>query len=197
MAALPAWQAAFAQRPLARAACAAMAAKYAALAALEALPVGPEQNAALRRAASRWPGCLRESQLAGPERCAERRAWAEAGALAPERPRAAWLADGSAAVPLWADLHLLLGDLLAWRASGGAGGAAELLAGLGRMDAWARARWPDAELLVRVAGDRVRVRQAYRWLAAQAGLSLPALNYALFARQGHWDARPDDPPVSA
>ena len=191
---LRSWRLAYAERPLARAACAAMAAKYAALAALEALPNGPEQNAALRRAAARWPGCLRESQLAGPARCAERRAHAEAATLAPERPRADWLAGDAAALPLWADLHALLDDQRTWRARGGAGDVAAFVGGLGPQ---ARARWPAPGLLAAVAGPRVRPRQAYLWLAAQAGLSLPALNHALFARSGPWDARPDDPPGSA
>jgi len=173
--------------------CAAMTEKYLALAALEALPRGPEQDAALRRAAARWPGCLRESQLAGPARCQERRIWAEAGSTAGERPRADWLAEGAGALPLWADLHLLLGDLRAWRAAGGRGDAEAFV---GRLDAERRARWPGPGLLAAVAGPQVRARQAYLWLAAQAGLSLAALNFVLFARQGHWDARPGDPPVS-
>ena len=171
-----------------------MTEKYLALAALEALPRGPEQDAALRRAAARWPGCLRESQLVGPTRCEERRARAEAGSAAPERPRAAWLAAGEGALPLWADLHVLLADQLAWRATGGSGDAVAFVRWL---DAGRRARWPSPGLLATVGGAQVRARQAYQWLAAQAGLSLSALNSVLFARQGHWDARPGDPPVSA
>lgn len=173
-----------------------MAEKYVALAALPGLPPGPAQDAALREAARRWPGCLREAQLAGPVRCGERLAHARAGAGAPERPRGQWLAaeDAAAAVPLWADLHLLLADQLLWRASGGRGEAAGFVRSL---DGDARDRWPDVDLLVAVAGPQVRPRQAYRWLAAQASLPLPRLNYALFARTGPWDARPGDPPVSA
>lgn len=191
---LRAWQARWAAQTLAADDCAAMTEKYLALAALEALPRGPEQDAALRRAAARWPGCLRESQLVGPDRCRQRRAWAEAGRAGEERPRAAWLAEGAGALPLWADLHRLLRDQLAWRATGGSGDAAEFVrwsAGEGRE------RWPEPGLLAAVAGPQVRARQAYQWLAAQAGLSLAALNFVLFARQGHWDARPGDPPVSA
>jgi hypothetical protein len=174
--------------------CAAMTEKYLALAALEALPRGPEQDAALRRAAARWPGCLRESQLAGPTRCEERRARAAAGSAAAERPRAAWLVEDDGALPLWADLHLLLADQLAWRAAGGSGDAAGFVRWL---DVGRRGRWPEPGLLATVGGPQVRARQAYQWLAAQAGLSLAALNFVLFARQGHWDARPGDPPVSA
>lgn len=184
----------WAERPLGRDDCAAMTAKYIALAALEALPRGPEQDAALRRAAARWPGCLRESQLVGPARCLQRRAWAEAGSMASERPRAAWVAEGAGALPLWADLHRLLGDQLAWRAAGGSGEATAFVRWL---DGERRERWPGPGLLRAVAGPQVRARQAYQWLAGQAGLSLAALNFVLFARQGHWDARPGDPPVSA
>ena len=189
------WQTAHARRPLTREACAAMAEKYVTLAALP-VPAGPAQDAALREAARRWPGCLREAQLAGPVRCAGRLAHARAGAGAPERPRADWAAgdEHAAAVPLWADLHLLLADQLQWRARGGRGGAAEFV---GSLAGEAVQRWPEAALLVAVAGPQVRPRQAYRWLAAQARLPLASLNHALFGRTGPWDARPGDPPVSA
>ena len=196
------WQLAYAGRPLVREVCADLAEKYAALAAVVALPGGPVQDAALREAARRWPGCLREAQLVGPERCAERRAHAQAGAGGSERARGWWLAGEAAALPLWADLHLLLADQLRWRRTRPSsargelelGDAAEFVASLAGE---AAGRWPDAGLLVAVAGPQVRPRQAYRWLAAQAGLPLASLNYALFARRGPWDARPGDPPASA
>jgi hypothetical protein len=191
---LRSWQRRWAERPLAQDDCAAMTEKYLALAALEALPRGPEQDAALRRAAARWPGCLRESQLVGPDRCRQRCAQAEAGAASEARSRAQWLAEGAGALPLWADLHRLLRDQLAWRAAGGSGEAADFVR---RLDAEGRERWPGPGLLTAVGGPQVRARQAYQWLAGQAGLSLAALNFVLFARQGHWDARPGDPPVSA
>lgn len=171
-----------------------MAEKYAALAALEAMPGGAPQDAALRQAAERWPGCLRESQLAGPARCRGRQALAEAGMTAPERPREAWRAAGAAEIVLWADLHPLLGDLVAWRRQGGRGGPAELLAAV--RGSPAAARWPeDPALLERVGGARVRPRLAYAWLAAQAELGLPTLNGLLFGRAGPWDARAGDPPL--
>jgi hypothetical protein len=192
--ALDDWRVAYWPRPLDRSACAAMAEKYAALAALEALPTGPAQDAALRAAAARWPGCLRESQLAGPARCAERRALAEAGAREDPRPRADWRERGGTALVLWADLHPLLADQLRWRAAGGRGG----VAGFCRFAAVdAGGRWPGPELLTAAAGAAVRPRQAYLWLAAQAGMPLPALNLALLGRPGHWDRRPGDPPGSA
>lgn len=172
-----------------------MAEKYAALAALEALPGGPEQDAALRSASARWPGCLRESQLAGPERCAERGRWAAAGSVGPERARSEWRAEGAAALVLWADLHPLLADVRGWKTGGGRGEAAAFVAWL--RGTAAAERWPDAGLLAAAAGSQVRVRQAYTWLAAQAGLRLGDLNGALFARAGPWDARPGDPAWSA
>lgn len=190
---LAAWQLAYAGRPLARSSCAAMAEKYAALAALVELPGGPGQDAALREAARRWPGSLREAQLAGPERCRERRARAELGVTEPERARSVWLAEAPA-LPLWADLHRLLADQLGWRGAGRGGEVGDFVAGL---TGEARGRWPGVELLIEVAGPQVRARQAYRWLAAQAGMSLPALNYALFGRCGPWDRRSGDLPGSA
>lgn len=186
------WRETYWDRPVSREVCAAMVAKYDALAALEILQPGKEQDAALRAAASRWPGCLRESQLAGPERCQARRAQAAAGLSRAPQPRAAWRAAGAEAVVLWADLHLLLADLLAWRqATGGRDGAAGLVAFTA-----GNARWPaDAQLLSAVAGTRMRPRAAYLWLAAQAGMPLAALNLALFGRSGPWDLRAGDPPA--
>lgn len=173
-----------------------MAAKYAALAALEALAPGPEQDAALRSAAGRWPGSLRESQLAGPERSGRRREQALAGLVGPEQPRADWRDRGAAAVVLWADLHPLLADVLAWRRQHtGRGGAADLLVFVRRLGPEAAGRWPvDPALLEAAAGAQVRARMAHAWLAAQAGLPLAALQQELFGRAGHWDARPGDPP---
>lgn len=194
-AALESWQIAYWRRPFARSDCAAMAEKYAALAALEALPGGPRQDAALREASRRWPGCLRESQLAGPARCAERGRWAAAGTAGPERARAAWRVEGAAALVLWSDLHGLLEDMRRWKSAGGRGEAPEFVGWL-RGHAAAE-RWPDADTLAAAGGSRVRVRQAYGWLAAQAGLRLAELNLALFAREGPWDARPGDPVSSA
>jgi hypothetical protein len=194
---LEGWRLAYWRRPFVRSACAAMAEKYAALAVLEGLPAGAEQDAALRAAALRWPGCLRESQLAGPARRAERGLWAAAGAAGPERARAEWLADGQEAVVLWSDLHLLLGDVRRWRSRGGRGEQLEAFVGWLRGDEESGARWPDAALLAATGGSRVRVRQAYGWLAAQVGLGLAELNWRLFARAGPWDRRPGDPAGSA
>lgn len=172
-----------------------MVQKYAALRAVEGLPEGDARDLALKAASRRWPGCLRESQLAGPDRCAERSAQALVGGRAPERTRAAWRGEGAAAVVLWADLHLLLEDLLLSRGHGVRGLAAfhRFVAG-GAM----AGRWPgELEALEAAGGRVVRPRLAYAWLAAQAGLQLPALNFLLFGRAGHWDAaRPGDPAAS-
>ncbi len=173
-----------------------MIAKYEALAALEALAPGPQQDRQIRAAARRWPGSLRESQLAGPQHCARRLASLRSYGVDPS-PRASWRARGMAAVPLWSELHALLGDQLRWRASQGqtprAGEPArrflEFVASTG-----AASRWPsDSGVLCRVAGSRVRSRQAYLWLAARAGLALPAMQRILFARSGHWEQRAGDP----
>ena len=172
-----------------------MAEKYEALAALVALPPGPAQNAALRATARRWPGSLREAQLVGPVLCEARRVQAAAAAGSEPRTRAQWFTGDASAVMLWADLHLLLADQSRWRlATLSTGDATDFVRAL---EGEARERWPGAALLVEVAGPQVRVRQAYRWLAAQASLPLADLNYLLFARRGPWDARPGDPPVSA
>lgn len=189
-AALARWREIYWGRPLTREACAAMAEKYAALAAVEAMPPGKAQDAALRAAARRWPGCLRESQLAGPERCRQRLAQASAGRSGPLRARAHWRDEGGSALVLWADLHPLLADLVVWRqTTGGRAGVAGLVA-----FAAASGRWPDdPALLVRIGGAQVRTRMAYAWLAAQAGMELPALNWALFGRTGPWDRRAGDP----
>ncbi len=96
---------------------------------------------------------------------------------------------------LWADLHLLLEDLLRSRGCGVRGLTEFHRFVASGETAW---RWPgDLEALEAVGGRVLRPRLAYAWLAAQAGLQLPALNFLLFGRVGHWDApRPGDPPSS-
>ncbi len=177
-----------------------MIAKYEALAALEALAPGPQQDRQIRAAARRWPGSLRESQLAGPQQCARRLASLRSVADAEASPRASWRDRGVAAVPLWAELHALLGDQLRWRTSQlqsktrrrGEDSAQQFLAFVSSTSA--AKRWPsDPDELSRVAGSRVRSRQAYLWLAARAGLALPAMQRILFARSGHWERREGDP----
>jgi len=164
--------------------------KYAALAELARLP--EEQRApTLRQAASRWPGSLREAELIGPAYVDARAAAAAAGAEQPDRPRTSWTDQPALAVVCWAELHSLIEDQLRFRA--------EEPSRAGSSEAFARwiaghPRWPDAARIPAVVGPRLRVRSAYLWLAARAGLGLPSLNALLLARAGHWDRRADDPP---
>jgi len=191
----------FWQAPAPRADWAAMADKYAAL--LDPAMTSPEvevHRRALREAARRWPGALREAELVGPARLEQRRTLALAGTegqLGSSRADA-WdqLEPDAAAVILWAELHALLSDLQRFRRAPShesEGSDSEAFA-LWVADLEApRARWPRAERLAAVVGPRLRVRSAYLWLAARAGLDLPSLNGRLFARSGHWDQRPEDP----
>ena len=98
---------------------------------------------------------------------------------------------GGGAVPMVAGYWLAAGGLVLL------GRRLKLLAFVAGLAGEARGRWPAAALLVEVAGRQVRARQAYRWLAAQAGVSPVALNYALFGRTGPWDGRSEDLPGSA
>lgn len=173
----------------------AMVAKYEVLGRLARLPEA-QRKPSLREAASRWPGSLREAELIGPERVEARAAAAAAGLTEPERERASWIAEPALAVICWATLHGLLEDQLRFRANQAAARQA------GDSEAFSRwilrhdqaGRWPAAERIPEVVGPKLRVRSAYLWLAARAGLDLPSLNALLLARAGHWDHRPDDPP---
>ena len=171
--------------------------KYAALERALGL-AGTRQARALRGVARRWPGALREGQLLAPEGLAARAAAARRGARGPGRSAAWWREQGMGGLVLWASLHELLRDQLAWRRSLSAGhgsSVAVFMAYLARRGQAARARWPaTADELAAVAGPRVRPRQAYLWLAHRVGLSLPELNAMLFERRGPWDHRPGDPP---
>lgn len=169
--------------------------KYEALRELVETPEDTRRDR-LRAISERWPGALRESELVHPEEMARRAA--AAMELRPGTPRRGG-AGPREAVVLWGTLHLLLADQRALR-MGEAGDVR--LACVERLVAvdTARARrgdaarrWPDAAQLTAMAGSKVRPRQAYLWLAAQVGLSLPALHQRLFCRAGHWDVRPDDP----
>ncbi len=181
--------------PLTPGACAAMVAKYDALAAIEAMSAGGRRDRMIQRAARRWPASLRESQLAGPQVCLQRRRAALEGAQGPARSRAGWCSRAPA-LPLWSSLHLLIGDLVGWRrqlSRGAETSPAALLDHLGR--APQSARW-QAELLAEIVGPRVQVRLAYLWLAACCGLPPTVLSAVLFARKGLWARREDDPPDS-
>lgn len=170
----------------------AMVHKYAALAHLAGLP-DDQRSPALREAAKRWPGSLREAELIGPAHVAAREAAAQAGLAQPERPRADWPDTPALAVACWAALHLLLDDQLQFRAATPRSARdSETFARwiAGRDSA---SRWPEPSRIPAILGPKLRVRSAYLWLAARAGLDLPSLNALLLARAGHWDRRAGDP----
>lgn len=181
-----------------------MLAKYEALASAGQLAAGSrgeDYRTALIDLSSRWPGALREGELIGPVRVEARRAAAEAGVLDPTRTRAGWPGDAAQAVICWAELHSLIGDLLDFRRASSRPGQQ----GAASPEAFSRwiatedtgvdraARWPAPERVAMIVGPKLRVRSAYLWLAARAGLDLPALNELLLARSGHWDRRAEDP----
>lgn len=170
-----------------------MVAKYDALVVIESTPAGRLRDRMIQQAARRWPASLRESQLAGPQVCSQRRRAALVGAQNPARSRAGWCAR-TPALPLWNSLHLLIGDLVGWRRQlphGAEASPAALLDFLG--EAPQCARW-QPDVLRAIVGPRVRVRLAYLWLAACSGLSSAALSRVLFAREGLWVRREGDPP---
>lgn len=152
---------------------AALADKYSSLLRLIAAPVGALRDRGLRELAARWPGVLREGQLAAVDRLAAReRALMSLGAAS----RAVFRAEGFAAVPLWAELHRLLGDL-AWLRSARPD-PTTLPAGLdparserwpGDPSWWAGLAWPPGAGLPR------------SWLAAVSGQSPAELDRALRA----------------
>jgi len=150
-----------------------MAEKYAWL--RRAVLEGEASPTALREAARRWPGSLRECQRLAPERYRARERWARDGAALPDRARAAWLAEGRAAVCLWSELHRLTADVLVWRsglvARGALGGAgpAEFLRDLTLRDPERRAVWPEADVLCRLGSGRMGPTVAEAYLAHWAG----------------------------
>lgn len=170
----------------------AMVDKYTVLAQLAALPEH-ERAPTLRKAASRWPGSLREGELIGPERVHTRATAAAAGLAQPERPRGRWTDEPARAVVCWATLHVLIEDQLRFRAAEPqhARDSEAFARWIAARDA--SERWPDPARIPTLLGPKLRVRSAYLWLAARAGLDLPSLNALLLARAGHWDRRPDDP----
>jgi hypothetical protein len=160
---------------------------------------GEDDRTALIELSSRWPGALREGELIGPDRVEARRLAAEAGVLDPTRARAGWAGDAAQAVICWAELHDLIRDLLDFRrASSRREHEGASLEGFARWLVHAdtpgdrAARWPGPERIARIVGPKLQVRSAYLWLAARAGLDLPALNELLLARAGHWDRREHD-----
>lgn len=183
------------------AAWSSMLGKYEALAHAAELAGGPrgaDYRASLAELSSRWPGALREGELIGPARVEARRAAASAGAHEPDRLRTDWSTADARAVICWAELHELIRDQLDFRRAIGPRGSTEAFADWLAADGAARAaRWPAPERIATIVGPKLRVRNAYLWLAARAGLDLPSLNELLLARAGHWDHRDDDPAWAA
>lgn len=175
------WNAVFTARE-----ASAMAEKYAWLRREVLEAKGPASPVALREAARRWPGCLRECQRVAPERYRAREQWAREGAATGDRARAAWLAEGRAAVCLWSELHGLVADVLAWRAGQGEraravgrAGPAELLRDLTRRDPERRAAWPEVEVLRSLGLGTVGSALAEACLAHRAGWDRPRLRACL------------------
>ncbi|MBL8946581.1 MAG: hypothetical protein JNK45_25665 [Myxococcales bacterium] len=138
--------------------------KYSSLLCLIAMRPGLERDRGLRALAARWPGVLREGQLAPLEALRARaRALVEIGAL----DRAAWRDRGQAAVPLWSELHRLLGDLAGVRRSGPpAGGEADVVIG-----GAAGARWPTDPTWWSARSWPPGAQLPRSWLAAVSGAS--------------------------
>jgi hypothetical protein len=175
--------------------------KYEALARAGRLAEGPrgeDYRTALIELSSRWPGALREGELIGPDRVDARRSAARAGLLDPTRARAGWEEEAAQAVICWAELHALIRDQLDFRAVHAGPSSTEAFVRWLATDATLERalRWPRPERLEAIVGAKLRVRSAYLWLAARAGLDLPGLNELLLARTGHWDRRDNDPPWS-
>jgi hypothetical protein len=163
-----------------------MARKYATLLALVRDGDRARRDRGLRLAARHWPGSLRECQCVSPQRYAARLRASRRGANATGVARSVWRDRGCAAIPLWVELHHLLDDQLTWRAAGAPRGAHDPQGGVRGFVAMlgpaARTRWPDAAVLDRLGGSRLRPHHAYAWLAARAGLTLEELDALLFDR---------------
>ncbi|HWB74270.1 MAG TPA: hypothetical protein VG755_04930 [Nannocystaceae bacterium] len=126
-------------------------------------------KAMLAAIARRFPGALREAQITRPE---VYRARVVASGRPGPRPRSAWADEGLAAVPLWSDLHGLLGDVARMRAQPDAP-----LCGLA---ASRRAWWPiRLEAWPGWVVRRFDPGLAHAWLAALAGLDPHELDLAL------------------
>jgi hypothetical protein len=163
----------------------AMAAKYGWLRREVLEAAAPAPAAALREAAHRWPGSLRECQRVHPERYRAREQWACQGTLEVDRAYAAWHDEGRAAICLWSELHRLTAEVLAWRAteldrgSGRRGDPAAFLRDLTRRDPGRGAAWPEEAVLIALCPRGVGPRSAEVCLAHRAGWDPSALRACL------------------
>lgn len=150
---------------------ASISAKYSSLLDLIAAAPGAGRDRGLRALAAAWPGALREGQLASATLLAARRASVAGEILG---PRGAWRSAGMAAVPLWAELHRLLGDVARIRAE--RRGPGELPGALGSP---ADLRWPSAPLWWARLRWPIDARLPRAWLAAVAGYDPAELDRVL------------------
>lgn len=160
-----------------------MHAKYEAILRALAQCDATVRDRALRPAAERWPGSLREAQLVAPPSYRRRHAMTAPSLAAVERPRSWWAEQGAASVVLWSDLHRMLKDQRDWRAQALAGRSSRVLVDPARtfvasLHPEARERWLGAE--TRPPGTAVvDARWARRILASRAGISPVALEHHL------------------
>lgn len=155
---------AFWEEPIAVDDLVVLADKYSSLLILIGAAGDKTRDRGLRELAGRWPGVLREGQLA-PIAVLEARRSAVAAALQHgPAPRASWRASGQAGVPLWAEVHRLLGDLARIRAA--RVGPGDLPA---MLDAEAQRRWPASPAWWSALAWPVDARLTRSWLAAVAG----------------------------
>ncbi len=172
--------------------------KYTLVVALESSPA-ETRRPALRRVAERWPGALREAELVAPDEMVARGVAAQGLAAGAARRGGSQARE---AVVLWQALHRLLHDQRALRLEREGAYEDVTVERLVARDTarvlreGGASRWPKAGHLRALTGEKVRPRQAYLWLAAQAGLTLAGLHAKLFLRAGRWDLRADDPPWS-
>ncbi|TPV93285.1 MAG: hypothetical protein B7733_21345 [Myxococcales bacterium FL481] len=182
--------------PFPRAAARDLTIKYTSLLQIAALEPGAGRARRLRRAATRWPGALREAELVGPRVCQERRdaiarVVAQAAPDALRRPspptlsRADWRRLGAGFAPLWYELHQMFADQLSWRAARRGEPSWALHDPLQSFVAWlpvaARERWGEASTLATLAGSTMSVGHAYARLALRSGLAETELRKQLFA----------------
>ncbi len=143
----------------------------------------PTPAAALREAARRWPGSLRECQWTAPADYRARESAVRASLEQEPRTYAQWRDHGHAAVCLWAELHALAADVLQWRAIAPAStrnDVQQFLRNLTVEDPGRRARWPAAEHVESWAVERVGVGLVETCLGHRAGMDPAALRRVLF-----------------
>lgn len=145
--------------------------KYSTLLGLIAMPTGLDRDLGLRGLAARWPGALREGQLATREGLERRRRSLD---RAPGTPREAWRAAEIAAVPLWAELHRLSADVARIRAH--RVGPETVAAGLGPDG---RTRWPTDAAWWSALAWPLDARVGRSWLAAIADVDPATLDRLL------------------